>query len=89
MDALERDRILDEGALRLEAAVFEAQRLLELGSEEFWAAALEIERIRVEVESVTGVSLVEPAPPHLMDACVEGAGRVAADQVREFLEAGS
>lgn len=79
------EEALAEGAIRLEAAVLAARQLLE--TEEAWAAALEVERIRVEVEAATGVSLVDPPPPHLVDALVEGAGRAVAEQARKFLEA--
>lgn len=87
MDAQERDRLLDEGAIRLEAAVLAARELL--GTEEVWPAAMEVERIRAEVEAATGVSLVDPPPPHLVDDFVEGAARVAAEQAEKFLEANS
>lgn len=85
MDAMERERFLDDGAVRLEAAIREAQLLA--GTEEFWAAALEVERIRAEVEAVTGVSLCEPPSERVVNACVDGAGRRTAEQARKMLEA--
>lgn len=82
MDDLERERVLDEGAVRLTAALLEAQRL----GREFWAALLEAERIRVEIGAATGVTLGEPMPAHLLAEVLEAAGQVTAEQARAFLE---
>ncbi|GKQ37182.1 hypothetical protein [Streptomyces sp. A012304] len=80
----DREEILDEGALRLEAAILAAQQLS--GTDQVWAAVLEVERIRVEVEAATGVSLVEPAPSRVLETALEGAGRVTAEQAMKHLE---
>jgi len=84
VDALERERFLDEGAARLEAAILEAQ-LLD-GTDGFWAAALDVERIRVEVEAAAGVSLCEAAPPRAVDAALACAAEVTAEQALKCLE---
>lgn len=82
MDDRAREEILDDGAVRLEAALREAQRL----GEEFHAALLEAERIRVAIAVTTGVSLGEALPPHLLAEVLECAGRTTAEQATEFLE---
>ncbi|MDW8805614.1 hypothetical protein P1P68_12680 [Streptomyces scabiei] len=84
MDPLQREDILDDGALRIASAIREAQLLR--GTEEFWAAVWEVERIRIEVELATGERLIEPAPPHLVDVALESAGRVTAAQLQAQLE---
>jgi hypothetical protein len=81
------DEILDEGAVRLEAAIRGA--LLLSGTDEVWAAGLEVERIRSEVEAATGVSLCDPAPQRVVNACVDGAGRRTVEQAQQMLEARS
>lgn len=84
MDAAERERYLDEGAVRLHSAIREAQLLSE--TEGFWAAVVEVERIRVEVESVTGVNLCEAAPQSAVNDALKGAGDVTVEQVARYLE---
>lgn len=83
----ERERVLDDGAVRLDKAIRDA--LLLVGTEEFWAAGLEVERIRIEVEAATGVSLCDPAPERVVNACVDGAGRRTVEQAQQMLEARS
>ncbi|MDX3315319.1 hypothetical protein P1S61_41035 [Streptomyces sp. ME08-AFT2] len=82
--AADREEIVAEGARRMEAAALEAQRAL--GTEAQWAPLLEAERIRVEVEALTGVSLTEPVPARVLDLALAWAARAAGEQAEKFLE---
>lgn len=84
MDPLEAEEYLDEGAVRLHAAIREAQLLG--ATEGLWAAVLEVERIRAEIEAVTGVSLIPATPPSVINAALKGAGDVTVAQLAKHLE---
>ncbi len=79
-----REAVVAEGAVRMEAAVLEAQRLV--GTDGVWAAVLEAERIRVEVEAETGVSLTEPLPERVRADALAWVARVTAEEAARFLE---